>query len=136
MRRHDWPARLAATIAAGQTRDFRYGEHDCCLFAADCIAAVLGDDPAAAWRGRYATEAQGLAVAGVRTLLGLPRKIGLPRVDPAHALRGDIALAHGLRRLNDRVRRPMLLVVDGAWLRGPAGVSAERGFALRAWRVD
>lgn len=43
----DWEARLHAVLAdaAGKTR------WDCCLFAADCVEAVAGVDPAHVWRG-------------------------------------------------------------------------------------
>jgi len=46
----DWPERLLAALAAARDRPFRWGEHDCCLFAADLIEAVTGVDPAAAFR--------------------------------------------------------------------------------------
>ena len=39
---------------SGQMRQkFAWGTHDCCLFAADWVAAIEGCDPAAAIRGTY-----------------------------------------------------------------------------------
>lgn len=46
------------------------GQHDCGLFLADWIKAVTGNDPAAAVRGRYASDDELAALAGP---LGLPR---------------------------------------------------------------
>jgi hypothetical protein len=131
-RRDDWPQRLAAAFAAARGRVFAEGEHDCCLHAADCIEAVTGVDLAARWRGAYATQADGMALTGVRSLAALPRKLGLEAVAPALAHRGDVALA----RVGGTGRdRPTLMVFDGAQLRGPCGQTAPRSAALRAWKV-
>lgn len=134
MRLDDWPERLSEVLEASRSRAFRLGEHDCCLHVADCIAAVTGRDLAADWRGRYATEAEGLALAAVKRLTALADRFFAP-VPPALAWRGDVALAPVGVPVRGR-RTPMLLVVDGKWLRGPGGAVAERRLAVRAWRVE
>lgn len=55
MRRLNWHQHLAQTLQAAMTRPFSWGEHDCCLFAADCVQAVTGVDVAADFRGTYTT---------------------------------------------------------------------------------
>jgi len=53
----DWDVRLANAIDGWQTAPFRWGHHDCAMFAARCVAAITGVDPAAAYRETYADEA-------------------------------------------------------------------------------
>lgn len=63
-RREDWPERLAELVEARRHAPFRWGVHDCVLWAADAVLACTGHDPAAEWRGRYATEAEADAIIG------------------------------------------------------------------------
>ncbi len=51
----DWPERLFAEIGRASKRQFEFGKHDCCLFAANCIKAMTGKDPARGFR-RYRSE--------------------------------------------------------------------------------
>ena len=62
MRRPDWRDRLVSYLHSARQRPFEFGQHDCSLFAADCVAAMTGNDMAADWRGRYATMRGGLRV--------------------------------------------------------------------------
>ena len=57
----DWQPRLVAYLARVSAAPFAFGQHDCALFAAGAVEAMTGTDPAARWRGKYATAAQGLA---------------------------------------------------------------------------
>ena len=94
-----WELRLAAAIDAARDRPFRWGEHDCAIWAFDLRRDLTGgDDVAALWRGRYRTARgavrvmrrlgwQSLEDAG-RDLLGEP----LPSVHLAQ--RGDLVLAN------------------------------------------
>lgn len=61
-RLHNWRTNLHAYLAENALRDFEPGVFDCSLFSADCVNAITGEDPAADYRGRYATVAQGLAL--------------------------------------------------------------------------
>nr|WP_238149160.1 hypothetical protein [Arsenophonus endosymbiont of Aleurodicus floccissimus] len=62
MRRRDWATRLPNTLRAAMSRPFSWGEHDCCLFAADCVIAVCGFDLCLEIRGRYRSKAGALRV--------------------------------------------------------------------------
>lgn len=137
MRLHDWPERLSETIAAARGTPFAYGAHDCCLFAADCIQAVTGVDVAADWRGRYDTWDGGLKLAGVRTLPQLAAKF-FQEVHPVYAHRGDVGVAP-IGELRRGQRTLMLVVFDGALVRGPALAGVEglsRTVVTQAWRVE
>jgi hypothetical protein len=141
-RREDWPRRLDAAIRAARLRAFRWGEHDCCLFAADVVDAICGADPtdaiAARFRGRYKTArgARGL-LARLGGIDGLMTKVALgPEVAPLMARRGDVvALAPSD---GDDSAGVMLGICIGEHVAGaaPAGfclVPLRAG--LRAWRV-
>lgn len=96
MRLEDWPARLHAAVEAARSTPFEWGRHDCILFAADCVAAMTGDDLAAAFRGRYATRDEAYSL--LLTLGGglehaITQALGRP---PANnwrmAARGDVVV--------------------------------------------
>lgn len=133
-RLHDWPARLSDAIVAARGRELVIGEHDCCLFIADCVLALTGTDIANAVRGRYDTEAEGLALMGVKSFSALPGKCGFKAVHQSSAHRGDIALAK-VEEPGARRARLVLAIVDGIWLRGAAGTVYPRAGTIRAWRV-
>lgn len=130
MRRHDWPERLSDTIVAAAGTAFQPGAHDCVLFVADCIEAQTGVDPAAAFRGRYTTEAEGWRLTGAKSMAGLAKIAGLKRVAPALGRRGDVCMAKV-----EGWREPVAMVVDGALLRGASGMIAPRHLMTHAWRV-
>jgi hypothetical protein len=51
----DWRARLADLVTARRHDPFAWGSRDCCLWAADAVEAMTGDDFAAPLRG-YSTR--------------------------------------------------------------------------------
>ena len=71
-RPHPWRERLHALVLERRRMPFAWGENDCCLWAADAVLIQTGQDPAATWRGTYATEAEAVALlaslGGVRAL--------------------------------------------------------------------
>jgi hypothetical protein len=134
----DWEARLRAAIVAAETRRFRWGEFDCCLWACDVVALLRGVDLAASFRGRY-DNARGAARA-LRTFSGGGLDATATKIAEAHgfreipvslAQRGDVAL----------IKTPQgdaLAIVLGlcAAAPGPRGLSRIRTIdAARAWAV-
>jgi hypothetical protein len=137
---------LPAFIKASAEAGFVYGRHDCLLWLADWAVANGWPDPAAAWRGRYATALgcrrlvnreggmMSIAVKGCRSA-GLPRLACLEQMRP-----GDIV-----------VGRSQIVSAGMGWaadepcgmLRTPIGLAALTrhgiavgpGLALAAWRV-
>ena len=55
-RTQDWPELLAATLETRDRQAFRWGTHDCALFAADVIQSMTGIDAAGVFRSRYDTK--------------------------------------------------------------------------------
>ncbi len=135
MRRRDWQPRLDAVLRAAETRPFAWGRHDCALFVCDCLAAMTDEDPAARFRGRYATArgAHGAIrrLSGARDLAGLATKVRGPPIAPAFARRGDLAEVEtdGGYALGIVLGREVALVAPEGLVR----VAADR--ARNAWRV-
>lgn len=127
--------RLAAFLREKRNQPFAWGKNDCCLFAADWVAALTGSDPAADLRGQYHTAlgAQRIldAHGGVEGL-AKERFIGWPEAQVTYARRGDVLVT-------DMEGRPALGVCAGA----QAGFAGADGIIFhpltscrRAWRID
>lgn len=91
----DWEDRLRTYLDRVRDDKFAWGTHDCALFAANCVRAQTGIDPAEAFRGTY-DSARGAAEAlrqhGQGTLLKTVTSwLGQPSC-PHHAKRGDIMM--------------------------------------------
>ncbi|RMX06707.1 hypothetical protein D8I35_09405 [Corticibacter populi] len=93
----DWELRLAGLIAQRLPVPFSWGDNDCVLFAADCVAALHGGDPAGAWRGQWHDEST--AIRALARQGGLQAAVqahaaamGWPEVPPLFAQRGDLVL--------------------------------------------
>lgn len=132
-RLRDWQSRLQACLAERRARPFAWGSQDCALFAADCVDACTGVDPAADLRGTYSTAA---AAARVIEAHGGLASIAADRlgkeISPRLARVGDVGLL-----MNGG--RECLGVCIGAMWQAPA----ESGLcvlppshALRAWRIE
>ena len=130
----DWSVRLQAVVVQRLMRAFGWGVHDCALYAADCVQACTGTDPAADLRGRYSTE-RGAArlirrAVGEGGLAALAAARLGAEIAPALAIRGDVGVAdRGDGRL-------ALVVCNGPVWQGPGPdgiVIAQQ--PLRAWRV-
>jgi hypothetical protein len=111
----DWHARLAALLAAVETRPFDAHRWNCGRFALAAAHATTGRRPG--WRSLPALE----ATAG---------SAGFPRIPPAFARAGDVVLAGDPPRLG--------VVVDGgrAAFVGPRGlIRAPLTTCTIAWRI-
>jgi hypothetical protein len=142
MRRHaDWPQRFQQFLINQREQPFQYGERDCCLFVADAVLAMTGNDLAASFRGKYRTRKEALVLikdyAGKPSVEAVVEKVmqehGLQEVLPSYAQRGDIVLVQ-------RAKDYSLGIVD---LNGKHVIAAaKKGYlrldlsrATRAWRV-
>lgn len=92
MRVAGWQVKLERVFAQAAGRRFRWGRHDCCLFAARCAVAITGVDRRSLFAPyRCESEALGIlwALGGMRNLLiyafGEPKPV-------AFATHGDIVL--------------------------------------------
>jgi uncharacterized protein DUF6950 len=102
----DWQARLSQFLYLYRNRSFRYGDWDCCLFAADAIQVMTGADLAEGFRGTY--NSRSTAYALLKANFGGPSvrafaqyaaaKHGMEQVAISYGRRGDMAL---IRRARD-----------------------------------
>lgn len=114
-RRLDWSARLAALLAAAETRPFHAHRWNCGRFALAAIHATTGRRPA--WRS-------------LPTLEATADSAGFPRIPPAFARAGDVVLVSNPPRFG--------VVVDGgrAAFVGPRGlIRISLPDCTTAWRI-
>ncbi|UWA73849.1 hypothetical protein M5T12_18620 [Enterobacter asburiae] len=131
MKHPDWHNRLIAVIRAAEKRPFLWGEHDCCLFAADCAEAMTGDNFADGWRGTYDSE-MGAKKALLRGGGSLEKVLAeyLDEVPVKMAQRGDIAVVE-----NAGTRCAGVIYGGAVWVPGETGLVCLRIKPLSAWRV-
>ncbi len=126
-----WQTALDAAFKEREFKPFGWGGQDCCLFAADCVFAVTGVDPAEDLRGTYSNEFEAARVlASEGGVVGVAARRAGPEISVQEAQVGDIVLV-----LFDG--RETLTVCGGMMLYapGPTGlVHLPRGQGLRAWR--
>lgn len=88
-----WEEALSTYLDRCHDTQFKWGEHDCALFAAGAVLAMCGIDPGAAMRGTY-SDAKGAAGAlklhGAGTLLRTAEAWFGQAKHPSAAKRGDI----------------------------------------------
>lgn len=135
MKRHiDWQVRLLALTESREEVPFEWGKYDCCLFAADVVKEMTGEDYAEPFRGKYTTE------EGARALLdekgGLVEYIDsvLPRKDVNFAQRGDVVLV--TTDLGDTLG--IFWSMGQVWLHAPEGVKLfprMKNKITKAWGV-
>lgn len=135
-RTEGWEKRLAELVRARERTPFAWGSFDCALFGADAVRAQTGEDPAAAYRGRYSTKRG--AYAALRRICGggvaeAVEANGWPEITPALARRGDV----GLTGTPEGDAVVVCLGRDWAGPRfGAVGLArVERAAIMRAWRI-
>ena len=131
MRVANWQIEFEAFCKGRVHMPFEWGKNDCVLFAADCVLALTGKDPAQGHRG-YTTALQAARLlrrlGGVHALAtaALGKQMSL-----AHASIGDIVVVNlnGIESLG---------VCNGSCCMGPAVdgfMHVELARATAAWRV-
>lgn len=130
MRFHDWQSKLAEVIESRHKTPFSWGQQDCCMFAADCVWAMTGSDPAFDVRGQY-SDADGAArlLAKFGGVVALAEDRLGAEVPPRCASIGDIGVV-------ESEGRECLAVNNGTlrWLVPGEHGLVLFGHALRAWR--
>ncbi|MCU6204521.1 DUF6950 family protein [Enterobacter cloacae] len=131
MKHPDCHNRLIAVIMAAAKRPFLWGEHDCCLFAADCAEAMTGENFADGWRGTYDSEtgAKKALLRGGGSLEKVLAKY-LDEVPVKMAQRGDIAVVE-----NAGTRCAGVIYGGAVWVPGEAGLVCLRVKPMSTWRV-
>lgn len=131
MKHQDWHNRLVTVMKAATQRPFLWGEHDCCLFAAECVEAMCGEDFAKEWRGTYRDEI-GAKKAILRGGGSLEKVLSryLNEVPVSMAQRGDIALVE-----NAGSRCAGVIYSGAVWVPGVDGLVCLKVKPISVWRV-
>ena len=134
MRCSNWETLLAEYLDKCLNKPFVWGEHDCCLFAANVIKIITGVDFAAPFRGKYSTQLgaiRALKRYGSGDLTSTLNMIFGEPVSKLNVRRGDVAL------VANSGEPAMAIVFNGLWYVGVNGlVKTTMTDALVFWRVD
>lgn len=138
-RYHDWQTRLDRFLGLASERDFAFGINDCCIFVADAVQEMTGEDLAKDYRNRYHSNREAIrlieATTGCKTLRRflMTALAQLPCIQVEMAQRGDIVLVKRAQGVSLGI-----IALNGRLI---AAASAE-GFlylplslGLLAWRV-
>jgi hypothetical protein len=132
----NWERLLAAEFAAAPAH-FEWGTFDCAMFAANCVRAITGSDPAAEFRSTYSTEEAAAKIVGGDLgafIAPLCKNHGMREVPPAYGRRGDVVLVDN----GDPAHALGIVDHTGRFARcaGPKGLARVAMHKwLRAWRV-
>lgn len=133
MRKREWQSELAAFIKSRKSTPFQWGTNDCCLFAADAVLAMTGEDFALPFRGTYSTA---LEATRLLSEMGGLRGVAISALGdslPGKMARvGDVCLV-----LNEG--REVLMVHGGNMVYGPgeSGVTlVQPSTVIESWRID
>lgn len=98
LRRRGWERCFNHAIERARSRVFKLGAWDCCIFAADCVNAITGVDPAQDHRGMTQLQAARTikAAGGLSAFVAaMATRAGLVARPVACAQRGDVVLLAG-----------------------------------------
>lgn len=131
MRVDDWPSRMFEVVEARRIAPFEWGQNDCVIFAAACIAAITGSNPIAdlkPWKTERTAMKRIAEVGGFEAWLDARYQ----RVEWYDAMRGDV----GLLVQSDG---PIIVVNVGNGWCGPSEdglTTSPHGSVYMAWRVE
>lgn len=95
MRRYDWVEKMWHTIDAHINQDFRYGELDCCIFAARVVDAMCDTKHEELLRTHYSDEDTALAYIEINGGLQEAVSTYLGKSCDGRAQRGDVVMFRG-----------------------------------------
>ena len=131
MRQSAWPEIMAECIEAASCRPFVWGADDCCLFAADVVLAMTGEDYAAEFRGKYSTARGALSALKKYGKGDIEKTLDSKFDRRGFPMRGDVVMA-----VIDGQQALGICVGTQAAFKGPDGVSFLPLAGLIAWAVD
>lgn len=85
---------IMAVITEYDRKTLVYGEHDCAMFAAECLKAATGRDLLEEFRGKYSDYETGLALMAEKGFKSHVEYItnGLKKIHPSRAKFGDLCI--------------------------------------------
>ena len=140
-RRPDWQSAFDEFLSANRDTPFVWGRWDCCLFVADAIQTITGEDLAIGLRATYSSlrEARWILRARYgsasieRSVARLFSVAAIPEIAPRLANRGDPVIARSGRDFQIGVMGLNGSIVINSETKGLASV--PRSLATRAWHI-
>ena len=135
MRDPMWPDLLMRAVLDSEDTPFEYGKHDCMIWPANIVRAFCPDDPdpAADFRGRYATEIGAARILKREGGMAALMSARYEEVPPLCIRRGDFVLT-------ETVNGETLGICVGskfAVAQEPRGVRLyEMKHAVKGWKVE
>ena len=143
LRYQDWPVRFERALEAFRDEPWRWGFHDCAMFAAHIVEAITGADCARGLRGYKSARG---AAAIVKKKGGFFEMIDecaaknkIKQCDPAFASRGDVVIAEHSTDISFGGMAAGVVGLSGRHV----AVAAKVGWiwipietVLHAWKVD
>lgn len=131
-RHHDWQLRFEAFIVGRRNTLFSWGTNDCGIFAADCVLALTGTDPAPKGMREHRTAKQAARAVNRRGgLSGIATAAFGPPAPAVFAHVGDVVLVN-------IGKRQALAICNGATAIGPSEIGLAcvgMDCATVFWRV-
>lgn len=131
-RLQNWQVRFEAFVASRRSTPFAWGVNDCATFAADCVQALTGVDPAPAGLRAHRTQKQALrALKRHGGLAGIATAALQQPIHPLRATVGDVVLAQS-------GGRDLLAICNGSTCLAPSAgglVNLGMDTCSLAWRV-
>ena len=128
----DWQLRLEAFVNARRSTPFAWGTNDCGIFAADCVLALTGTDPAPKGMREHRTAKQAARAVNRRGgLMGIATAAFGPAAPAVFAHVGDVVLVN-------IGKRQALAICNGSTAIGPSEIGmacVSMDCATVFWRV-
>lgn len=130
----NWPSKLAELIESNRNRKFRWGQFDCCIWAAMCVDTIRDDILVDRIKSQYSNKAEaieflnrfGSTESAIIEYLGEPQNINMTS-------RGDVVVID-----YDRDGYNAAGIFDGqsVIVAGPKGLMrVSRDHIIKSWRV-
>ena len=130
-RKLNWQLDFEKCVAENLHKPFKWGEHDCVLWAANAALAITGSDPAAEYRNEYSSPVGATIILRERGGMEALVSEKFECILPTFANVGDILMVM-------QEGRPMLAVCNGETMlaTGLEGLVALPTLsAVKAWKV-
>ena len=130
----NWPTKLSQLIESNRHRRFRWGQFDCCIWAAMCVDVIRDDTMVDRIKSEYSNKTEALEFLGrfgstedaITEYLGEPQHINMTS-------RGDVVVIDYER---DGYHAAGIFDGQDVIATGPKGlIRAPRDHIIKSWRV-
>lgn len=144
MRLDGWERRFNDLIDERMNCKLVWGEHDCCMFVADSVKAITGNECAGFSRGKYSNKIgayrklKEYAGGGISEMMNkIAEEYSLNEVGVNYAGRGDVALCVVDTHIGDDVEVLGVLTGDGRiMIAGRDGLVAnKKSVGVKFWKI-